>query len=124
MVRNGLERAKTMTIYNKTKEYNEQIKPLLEKLDMACERLSVPYFATFATENSDTETKYQNSSRTPAPLKLELADNKIIDHIKVLNGFEVVSAESIPVIDFSESVNDYLRDVNRESEESAPDSAE
>lgn len=81
--------------YNKNKEYNTDIKPLVQELALKCRIANIPCFITVAVTNTENETEYINEAVTPYSVGLKLTDDKIVDHINVFNGFRTVPATSV-----------------------------
>lgn len=76
--------------YNKNKIYKEKIKEQVDNLILTCRTEGVPCFISVAVSNKDMETEYISESITPNSLGINLHDDRISDHINVLNGFKTV----------------------------------
>ena len=88
-----------MNEYDKKEFYNENIRSLIEQVDVICAEAHIPFFFTAAVSNEHGETQYENTARTPAPLEVALNDDKITEHVKVSAGFETILPETLPEIE-------------------------
>lgn len=66
--------------------FDEDIAPLLLQINKVCKLKGVPYFATFAVDNSDGVTTYKSNGASPYSLGLELYDDHINRHLLILQG--------------------------------------
>lgn len=110
-------------MFDKRKEFH-MIDSKLNDIRIHCNRLQIPFIWVAAVYDDGNETEYriavdENSQAddteektyvcqglTPGSLEISLADDKIRDIIKVLNGFKVVSSDNpIPfdIADFAVS---------------------
>lgn len=89
-----------MTEFNKTESYKNTILPLLEQIEQLCKMEKLPFFFTIAIANDKKGTKYESTALTPVPMELMLAEDKIVKHINVVNGFDTIPPEMIPELEF------------------------
>lgn len=82
--------------YDKSKDYQTSIAPLVKKLDELCKELSIPYFFSAAVKSSEKETEYVNECRSPITMNIFLKDDLIVDHLKLCSGFRVIIPEELP----------------------------
>lgn len=80
--------------YNKNKEYHEEIEPLVNELTLKCRIANMPCFISVAVENTKENTSYINDAVTPHSVNVKLTNDKIADHMNVLNGFRTVPSVS------------------------------
>lgn len=88
-----------VTNYDKNMVFTHEIQPLIKQIDEICRNECIPYFITLAIANNDTDTHYINDGRMALPMNVELTTDKLIKHIQVCNGFDVVLPDSIPDIE-------------------------
>lgn len=107
-------------MFDRSAEF-EKIEELLNEVRIRCNRAMIPFFWIAAIQDDGKKTAYkvaldENSKKAdagkkyicnalvPGSLEVSLADDKIKDMVKVLNGFKVVPNEPLPVVspeDFS-----------------------
>lgn len=85
--------------YSKMNEYDNEIKELVKKLLIQCDKHSIPVFLTMAVGDSSTGTSYITEMLSPAALGVKLKDDKIAKHALVVDGFEVVPYKSGPLVE-------------------------
>lgn len=76
-----------MDIFDKSQEYEGEIKKLVQRLASLCYEKRLPMFCCVAVANSDTGTEYRAESVTPDKAGVHLNDDQISRHINVLQGF-------------------------------------
>lgn len=76
--------------YNNTKKYEQEIEPLVKQIVEKCNDLKIPMFFTFAVADNNRETTYRSRMVDAEFLGLELTDDKIRDHLNVMNGFTTI----------------------------------
>ncbi len=82
--------------------YEKQILPLLTEIEKVCEELHIPYFTCFALPNKDETNEnidYKQLARTFASFNIANNDDKIVEHIKINNGFQTMNTEFIINVD-------------------------
>lgn len=78
---------KKKDMFDKKKEYEEEIKPLINQVMIKCMSYNIPMYATFAVTNSDAGTVYQSHlyhSTVGTELKEDLFNTLLLS----INGFE------------------------------------
>lgn len=90
-----------MTVYNKSDVFDTQIKDLIEQIQQICKKENIPFFFSAAVENNVADTKYEVYALTATPMELSLAEDDIVKHINVFNGFDTVPPENLPELEFS-----------------------
>ena len=85
-----------ITIFDKKKEYQTSIAPLVKKLDTLCKELDIPYFFSAAVAGNEEDTEYANECRSPLTMELYLKNDLIVDHLKVCSGFRVIIPDDLP----------------------------
>lgn len=81
---------KEVEIFDKTKEFDEEIKPLIEKIDIKCREKRIPYFFTCAIKNNETGTQYSSNMLSSVKSGRNLENDVIAEGIKVLRGYHAV----------------------------------
>lgn len=94
--------------YNNEKVYKDTIKEQVSELIMKCRIAKIPCFISIAVGNTSDSTAYINEAVTPNSLGVKLTDDKISQHINVMNGFKTVP--------YSENLGDNGIDISNESD--------
>lgn len=95
-------KGKTITPYNKRKDYDKYIREKAEELKDLCYEYDIPMFFTAAVKNSEKGTEYESAMVTENVKGLTLKNDHIADMAKVLNDFYVVRAiKPAEIMDFS-----------------------
>lgn len=76
--------------YDKEKEFEETISPILEKLTHACLANRIPFFCSFCTKNDKKKSEYISEGVSPETLDIQLADNFFDRMLMVVNGFDTI----------------------------------
>lgn len=74
--------------------YEEQIRPLIDKLKVLCNLYGIPFVFSAAVSNSATETVYKTVAISPSAIGYDLTDDKSKNIINVLNGFSTIPPQS------------------------------
>lgn len=88
------------TKFNKKKYYSETIAEKLNELKILCNNEKLPFFFACAVENTDRKTTYEYDFIGTNPNEIYLKDDKIVDFINVVNGFDVIPPRKIVDIDY------------------------
>ena len=86
-------------MFDRTKDYEERLKPILKELNRLCVISGIPYFASFCVKEKDGKTSYKNVLYSTNSISAVLSDDQICKHINVANGFDTVLRQ--PEIDYS-----------------------
>lgn len=86
-------------MFDRTKDYNEKIKPILKELNRMCVICGIPYFGAFCIKEQDGKTSYKNVLYSANSMSTILSDDQICKHINVANGFDTALHQ--PELDFS-----------------------
>ena len=81
------------TNYNH-KDLTKELQNKINEIKMICGTHSIPMFMTFAMKNENDKTEYMSELVDPVLLGLNLYDDHIHEHMKILRGFTVVSANN------------------------------
>ena len=79
-----------LTIIDKTKVFEEEIRPLLNDAMRLCSNNGIPAFYACAAENNEEGTKYLTDMVSAVTNDIHLKDDKLVDFANVLNGFYTV----------------------------------
>lgn len=93
---------KSHDCFDKTEEYNDEIIDLVTKLRIACNRNKMPMFVSICTKNNEKETVYKNEMVSAASSGIRLKDDKLVEFVKILNGFSAVPREDELDIEFDD----------------------
>jgi len=80
-------------IYDKTKDFEEEILPLVEKLRQICSLNDIPFFFSAAITNDSSGTEYRTIALTPSITGTGLKKDYFKDFINVTNGFYTIPPE-------------------------------
>ncbi len=100
------------TKYNKEGVYTEKILPLVNQIKVICMKENIPFIYSFATENSEKKTTYENDALFPVPLGVNLTDDVFGKILLVLNGADVEPLCEPKMYD--EGTYDYLAEADGE----------
>lgn len=74
-------------MFDKTDFYNKNIKEVVQKLKLLCDREHLPMFLSIAVADDGEKTKYCNEMISAANAEVTLSDNLLPKFANVLNGF-------------------------------------
>lgn len=86
-------------MFDRTKDYEEKIEPILLELNRQCVICGIPYFGAFCVKEQDGKTSYKNVLYSANTVGVVLTDDQLSKHINVANGFDTVFHQ--PELDFS-----------------------
>ena len=105
-----IERSFSMnTIFDKEKEYEEQILPLMNALKVACNELAMPMFVSVCSSNSEKNTTYHSDMIPSVSNNIHLKKDIIPDFVNITNGFTTVWRQSTFEFDIEEMHKDIMR---------------
>ena len=73
-------------VYNKTDVYNEEIKDLVKRILLICDKEKIPMFMSFAVQNDENGTKYISEMQSAASHGIELEKDLLVKHALVIAG--------------------------------------
>ena len=85
----SLSMISSVTVFDKTTEYDIFIRPKMEELSILCNALEIPYFAVFCTLNDEFRSNYINASGSPGLRNISLVNDEIRKHELVSLGYEI-----------------------------------
>ena len=97
------------TIFDKEKEYEEQILPLMNALKVACNELAMPMFVSVCSSNSEKNTTYHSDMIPSVSNNIHLKKDIIPDFVNITNGFTTVWRQSTFEFDIEEMHKDIMR---------------
>jgi hypothetical protein len=74
--------------FDKSKEYTNDIKPLVNDLRKKCVTKGIPFFFSACIKDDGKATTYKNESYTPEASKKKLTENRFDEFYKVTLGFK------------------------------------
>ena len=89
-----------ITKFNKKNYYNDKIKAKLDELKVLCNNEKLPFFFAVAVNSTEKKTEYEYEFIGTNPNEIYLKDDKIVDFVNVVNGFDVVPPKKIIDIDY------------------------
>lgn len=90
-----MKKNKNISIYDKTKLYEQEIEIKLKEIKKLCAKNDIPFFCGFAVKNTENKTSYKYDGFLPAAMDLVLTDDIFNSHLGVIRGFKV-SERSLP----------------------------
>lgn len=91
---------KSLTCFDKTDVYNNEIIDLVTKLSIACNRNKIPLFVSVCVKNDEHGTVYKNEMISAVSSGIHLKDDKLVGFVNVLNGFVTVPKKEELEVDF------------------------
>lgn len=84
--------SKQYTIYNKKKEFEKEILPLLDEVRKKCMLMQIPFFYSTAVANEDNTTDYVSDGILTGSFDIILYDDKFTNFLLAIQekGFRVV----------------------------------
>ena len=95
-------------MFDKTKEYENQIEPLIRQLSAICLLQSLPMFVSVAIRDDGETTEYRNQMNGSASQGIRLADDQIVKHVNVANGFDTMPPRTASSFDAFDELEDTL----------------
>lgn len=77
-------------MFDKNKEYQEHILPLVKEILLYCDEYHIPVFMTFAVSDNGKQTEYATEMISAVAAAEKLKDDQLVKHAAVVSGFEVV----------------------------------
>ena len=75
--------------FDKTKDYEREVAPILIKLEDACEKARIPYFYCVCKKAEGDAREYAKNALSPSVLGIADSGNEIDQHMAVSAGFPV-----------------------------------
>ena len=95
-------------MYDKTKEYEEYLKPLTDQIRSFCLLQRIPMFLSIAVKDDGSKTEYRNEVNGAFSNGITLSDDRIGKHINVSNGFETVPKRNSSGFEAFDDIEDGL----------------
>ena len=108
---------KEITTFDKMKIFEEEIEPLIEKIDIICRRERMPYFFTCAVKNEKNGTKYISNMLSAVKSDRELENDVIVEGIKVLRGYHAVPSNNFEKDKQNYKVDESIKRKNVDSDD-------
>ena len=104
-------------MYDKRKEFKEEIREKLNELKTACHMNGIPFMFAAVVSDDGAETEYEMDGITPGSINLVVSDDRVKRALNVLNGLEGDVMYKTTVEDLS--YDDGLADEPESDEEAA-----
>lgn len=75
-------------MYDKRKEFKEEIREKLNELKTACHMNGIPFMFAAVVSDDGAETEYEMDGITPGSINLVVTDDRVKRALNVLNGLE------------------------------------
>ena len=82
-------------MFDKNKEYQEHILPLVKEVLLYCDEYHIPVFMTFAVSDNGKQTEYATEMISAVAAAEKLKDDQLVKHAAVVSGFEVVPSSDL-----------------------------
>ncbi len=70
--------------------YKERLAPLVNEIETECMLNHIPFFLTICTYDDEKKTVYERAAFGARSNGIRLADDQILHHLKIANGFETI----------------------------------
>lgn len=80
---------KELTIFDKTEEFEKNIRPELDKLVTLCSKYNVPFYATFCVKNNEEKSEYVSDAMCTGSKDIVLKEDRIKKSLLLSQGFNV-----------------------------------
>lgn len=102
--------------FNKSREFEKNCRPLMDRYADACRKLGIPFFVTACVSAEDGVATYATDAMSADLSGIALDDDRVIKHIRVHRGYEVrvpgtdiiINMDDIPVDNGSDNGDIFL----------------
>lgn len=108
---------KTVTKYNREKEWEKYCAEPLRKIIQYCSIYQIPCFFTVAVSNDENGTKYINDGVMTGSTDVHLTEDHIKYHMMVAAGCRAVATENNMMIDMTELEDPQDPDASKDRDE-------
>ncbi len=89
-----------MVYFDKEKDFKREIEPLLQKLNMKCGELELPFFVSVCTQNGIKGSKYETRISSAVANGYSLTEDRFSDYINITRGgYRLVKKAEAIVLD-------------------------
>lgn len=74
-------------MFDKTEIYKKEVERFARFLMLACNKAQIPLFISMAVSDDGNKTEYKNLILSSKRLGVDLSQDHIYDHVKIMNGF-------------------------------------
>lgn len=78
-----------VTVFDRTKDFNNDVRAKMEDLAIVCNGLCIPFYATFCVQNDELRTTYQSFTGSASVGNIYLGNDQIRNHELVQLGYEL-----------------------------------
>ena len=103
-------------IFDHTKDFKTECLQPIVKIKQFCLMRGIPFYMTFATANSKSETEYISSKQLPPECELTLADDKFRKIILAEHGFDLL-LNHVDSFDMEDICDGLISPIDTNSEE-------
>lgn len=107
--------------YDKIKEYENNIEPVVAKLKEVCTLARIPMFVTCAVKNNSKETKYKNEI-VHGIVGIKLRDDRIADILLRISGFKIKHPKYVE--NALNALEKYLDEIEIKGDENIPNTTD
>ena len=84
-----MNEGKELTLFDKKKEYEIKVLPLVKEIIKQCAILNIPVYISTAVANTPVKTTYENLGNLPGYGEIFLKTDYFAKYLLVANGFDV-----------------------------------
>lgn len=84
----------TITVFDKEKVFNDEIKGKLDEIVALCNINRIPFFYSACVANNENGAKYKSDAICASEKGIFMEEDKIAKHIAVCAGFDVIPHRS------------------------------
>lgn len=84
---------RNIAVYDKTKEFKENIEEMAQEIKKRCYELGIPCFMSFAVKNGEKDTKYKNFMNPAESNDIHLTKDDIVKHVKIYRDLDSIDEE-------------------------------
>ena len=86
-------------MFNKQKDFEEEILPLIKQLSLACIKHNLPMILSVATSDDGNITKYYNTQLSSTTCNRKLSRDQLSDIVLVMRGYVPTNPSEIRTIE-------------------------
>ena len=94
-----LENEKRQINFDKTEEFNKEIRPILDRLMISCCKLGIPAFFSACYKNTIDHSDYFHDFSGTESKGMNLAEDLFRSYVNVTNGFDTIPPSDVMTYD-------------------------
>lgn len=83
-----------MTEFNKTKQFEKDMKQNISEIVLYCRQNDIPFYMTFCTASGENFTEYVTDTIMPPELGMELHEDRFRKIVLAKQGFDLVKQQN------------------------------